>query len=497
MKKVIIIGILLVLSIASNVFGANECASTLSNDLKLLHIPALSFSGNLYLLDIEYVSTTDGFIWFKYTNISASTVSDCGNPASLFVDDSSKYILRVPLIFLGTTSFWLDLVYVPTTDGLIWFKVTNANFMSNWVFVTSVQGNGNLGSWADAGGKTGIDAGDAICQARANAAGLTGTFKAWLSDDNNDAYCRIHNLTGKKSANCGQATLPVAAGPWVRTDGFPFGASIDKLLDDGIVYAPARTNEYGQLVEAWFFSNTSPDGTPGSNLFQSPCSNWTSNSGEQNVGLGSTDGTERLWTMSASTSCSAIVHLLCFQIGAGPSLPQFSSIGKKAFLTSVTGNGSLSSWLDAEGKTGLAAGDAICKARAAAAGLANSNNFKAWLSDSTTNAKDRLISNGPWIRLDGIKVADNKTDLTDGTIFTSINMAETGIYYNFSNSWVWTGTANDGIKKNNTCNDWTNGTNTVKGTNGFGTDAGESWSSRLQFDSSSCDALFRLYCFED
>lgn len=52
MKKVIIIGILLVLSIASNVSGANECASTLSNDLKLLHIPALSFYGNFYLLDI-------------------------------------------------------------------------------------------------------------------------------------------------------------------------------------------------------------------------------------------------------------------------------------------------------------------------------------------------------------------------------------------------------------------------------------------------------------
>lgn len=59
MKKVIIIGILLVLSIASNVSGANECASTLSNDLKLLHIPALSFYGNFYLLDIEYVSTVD------------------------------------------------------------------------------------------------------------------------------------------------------------------------------------------------------------------------------------------------------------------------------------------------------------------------------------------------------------------------------------------------------------------------------------------------------
>ena len=35
------------------------------------------------------------------------------------------------------------------------------------MFVTSVTGTGNLSTWADAGGFTGLDAGDAICQARA------------------------------------------------------------------------------------------------------------------------------------------------------------------------------------------------------------------------------------------------------------------------------------------------------------------------------------------
>ena len=34
----------------------------------------------------------------------------------------------------------------------------------NVVFVTSVSGNGNLGSWADAGGKTGLAAGDAVAR---------------------------------------------------------------------------------------------------------------------------------------------------------------------------------------------------------------------------------------------------------------------------------------------------------------------------------------------
>jgi len=109
--------------------------------------------------------------------------------------------------------------------------------VTNKVFVTSVSGNGNISTWADAGGKTGLAAADAVCQARANAAGLPGIFKAWLSDGNDDAYCRVHNLTGKISANCGQSSLPASAGPWVRMDGFPFGARIDQLLN-GTVYSP-------------------------------------------------------------------------------------------------------------------------------------------------------------------------------------------------------------------------------------------------------------------
>src|SRR5207248_2675590 len=42
------------------------------------------------------------------------------------------------------------------------------------VFVTSVMYDGNLGGLAGA---------DAKCQARATAASLSGTYKAWLSDD--------------------------------------------------------------------------------------------------------------------------------------------------------------------------------------------------------------------------------------------------------------------------------------------------------------------------
>jgi hypothetical protein len=370
---------------------------------------------------------------------------------------------------------------------------------ANVVFVTSVTGDGDLGSWADAGSNTGLAAADAICQARANAAGLTGTFVAWLSDDNNDAYCRVHNLTGKKASNCGQGSLPASAGPWVRTDGFPFGPTIDQILNpNGVVYTPVRLDEFGDPVSETipdYFTATTADGTFGLNT---TCSNWTSN-GSGQVTAGYKNGTTSTWNGYASPQCLNISHLLCFQTDAGGSLPNFAASGKKVFVTSITGNGNLGSWADAGGNTGLAAGDAICQARASAAGLAIPANFRAWLSDGATDAIDRLTSDGPWVRPDGVKVADNKADLTDGALFTAISQDETGIYY--GNWGVWTGTEDTGIKTTDTCNDWTNGTNAFFGDNGSASFAGSSnpgdgWSRRASGD--PCDqSIRRLFCFED
>ena len=135
-------------------------------------------------------------------------------------------------------------------------------------------------------------------------------------------------------------------------------------------------------------------------------------------------------------------------------------------MTSVIGDGNLGggvAWTAyAGGKTGIAAGDSICQTLASNAGLINAAKFKAWLSDSTpTNAIDRLTSNGPWYRLDGVKVAGSKADLTTAPLFTAITYTETGQYF-----WyfaVWTGTDAYGHPTANTCSDWTDNT-TINGT---------------------------------
>ncbi len=359
-------------------------------------------------------------------------------------------------------------------------------------FVTSTSGNGNLGSWAEADGKTGTAAADAICQSRASAAGLSGTFAAWISDSSDDAYCRVQNLHGKLGSNCGQSTLPVAAGPWVRTDGHPYGGIISDLALKGNIYTPARYDEYGTLFSdpPFYFTNTASWGYADG----ASCGDWTAVSSGEYGSVGYNDSTEGTIALAP---CDTENRLLCMQTGSGPQLSNFAASGKKVFVSSSTGTGDLGSWADAGGNTGIAAGDAICQSLAAKAGLANAAHFKAWLSDDTTNAIDHITgngSNGPWVRLDGIRIAVDKEDLADGSLLTSIDISETGRHGRGS-WWPWTGTSAAGTKGTFTCNNWSDGTAAHSGWVGREAEAGWLWTEDIY--GATCDTIAPIYCFED
>ena len=362
------------------------------------------------------------------------------------------------------------------------------------VFVTSVTGSGDLGSWPDAGMATGTAAGDAICQSRATAAGLANSsnFVAWLSDSSDDAYCRLHNLSGTKATNCGQSTLPVAAGPWLHPNGIPFGEEIDQLLSpNGVVYTALQVDEFGSALPAFagFFTATRDDGVLDTN--RTTCADWASSS-SQLAATGSESRTTQNWTIFGAADCATTAHLVCMETGAGPGLPPFAVPGRLAFVTSVTGNGDLGSWPDAGGKMGIAAGDAICQTLATVAGLDEPSTFKAWLSDATSSAIDRFVNEGRWIRLDGIPVAENKADLTDGVLFAPINVSETGEYQ--GNWGVWSGTQSNGSGTGTDCAGWTVGTGGTSGSHGAANDL-RFWTGP---SSLTCDfSGARLYCLSD
>ena len=361
------------------------------------------------------------------------------------------------------------------------------------LFITSVNGTADLSSWADAGvGNTGLAAGNAICQARATAAGLPGTYRAWISTSTTDAYCNVIGLSGKKgSVSCGGVSPPLA-GPWVRTDGSPFAPTIDLLTSNPwIVYTPLNLNEFGNLVSVATytanFTNTDAYGVMFGGGYTA-CTDWTDGTSAivAMVG-GETPLTSSSWATGYGYNCNdASGRLLCMQTGAGIPLPAVATTGKKVFVTSTTHNGNLS---------GLAGADVICAARATAGGL--SGTFKAWLSDGTHNAVGRLTSNGPWVRPDGVMVAKDKTALTtngllSGLLFASISQDENG---NYVSTATWTGTNSDGTKGTNTCNNWTDDTVSSHGM------YGATYTPNLRWTQSSadftCDSSQPIYCFED
>lgn len=118
------------------------------------------------------------------------------------------------------------------------------------VFVTSTIHSGNLGGVAGA---------DAVCNQRAAAAGLPGTFKAWISD----------------ASTSPAATFSQSALPYRRTDGQQVAANWADFTD-GTLAVPISIDEFGNPVthnnlNGWAWTATNADGT---GPVGSTCNNW-------------------------------------------------------------------------------------------------------------------------------------------------------------------------------------------------------------------------------
>ncbi|HEV7733498.1 MAG TPA: DUF1554 domain-containing protein [Candidatus Binatia bacterium] len=151
------------------------------------------------------------------------------------------------------------------------------------------------------------------------------------------------------------------------------------------------------------------------------------------------------------------------------------------FVTSGTFNGNLG---------GITGGDTICNALAANAVL--SGTWVAWLSDASNDARDRLtVGGGPYVGTNGVTIAQDLTDLTDGHI-VAISSDETN--QPVSVDGVWTGTNNDGTWHGTDCIGWTSSMNggSVRGRTGNKGSSG-SWSS---FTNTVCFSSRHLYCFQ-
>jgi hypothetical protein len=153
-------------------------------------------------------------------------------------------------------------------------------------------------------------------------------------------------------------------------------------------------------------------------------------------------------------------------IAAGIALAQVPASNASFFVTSANpGQGG--------NLGGLAGADAHCNALATAAGITGKT-WRAYLSTSTVNARDR-IGDGPWYNVKGELIANNLAELhtAEGNKISNTTAIDekgnTPVYLTVVNGEVQrpasglvhdilTGTNDDGtVAAGQTCNDWTDG----------------------------------------
>jgi hypothetical protein len=165
------------------------------------------------------------------------------------------------------------------------------------VFVTSTGYPGDLGA---AGGRVGygLDGADKLCQSAADAAGLGGSFKAWVSSSSGNAIDRI-----------------TSDGPWYLVDGTTkvFNNKANLATTPA---APINMDENGQTPVAASVWTGTVAGGRSTGTYDGDCKgwNWSQNYDVKGI-VGSSDTTGTSWTSSAVTSfCTNQYRLYCFEL---------------------------------------------------------------------------------------------------------------------------------------------------------------------------------------
>lgn len=149
-----------------------------------------------------------------------------------------------------------------------------------------------------------------------------------------------------------------------------------------------------------------------------------------------------------------------------------------------------SSWTGNLG--GISGAHTLCNTAATAASLVG--NWKAIISaPNSGNANVDLIISAVVRNMNGDKVADDASDLWDGTIDAAIGYNEFGASVNKS---IWTGTSTTGIAElsSNACVDWTTSTGIDTAAYGHSTQSTGQWI--IGVTPLACSNSYGLYCID-
>lgn len=142
--------------------------------------------------------------------------------------------------------------------------------------------------------------------------------------------------------------------------------------------------------------------------------------------------------------------------------------------------------------------DSICLNRAKDAGLPEPQRFKAWLSSSEEDARDRFNRErrGRLVMVNGLVLAAGWEALLAGQLENPLEVTEIGTTYHGK---VWTGTKSSGQAAvgSDHCLDWTTNSPLSSGYYGYSDEISFEWTLADQIDNPApCYAPLKIYCFE-
>ncbi|MEM6995077.1 MAG: DUF1554 domain-containing protein [Myxococcota bacterium] len=248
---------------------------------------------------------------------------------------------------------------------------TTGGTAPNIAFVTSTRHNGNLG---------GLSGADDVCNQRAQAAGLPGTYVAYLSDGSTDARDRLGTANG-----------------WVRTDGRLFARDRDDLVAGFGAYTLVL-DEFGESIFTFgpsfvfAFTGTNAGGTAAS---EARCNEWSDATGGL-VGRAPFVTLPMNHSVASGTaqSCDAMAALYCF--GTDNDAPTSVAAAEGSRLAFISSDAFAAD-------AGREAADALCTQEAEFAGITAP--VLALLAVPGEPLWDRHeVAGGDWVRADGVTI---------------------------------------------------------------------------------------------
>ena len=145
----------------------------------------------------------------------------------------------------------------------------------------------------------------------------------------------------------------------------------------------------------------------------------------------------------------------------------------------------------------LAVADALCANRADDQGWLDALKYRAWLSDSKTDARDRFIrGRGRLVMANGLVFATSWSALLAANLENPLDVTEKSETYQNA---VWTGTRPDGtaVPAAEHCNDWSTDSPLKTGYYGYSDRQTTEWTLADEIDQpASCNADFAIYCIQ-